>query len=47
MKDPAERKRKVVVFSDELYGEVMENPLPPFWSEELSRAWGRSPSSRR
>lgn len=43
VKDPLERKRRTVVFSDEMYGEVMENPLPSFWSEQLSKAWGAVP----
>jgi len=41
--DSVGRKRRVVVFSHDYWGEVLENPLPSFWSEELSRAFATIP----
>jgi len=41
--DSVGRKRRVVVFSHDFWGEVLENPLPSFWSEELSRAFATIP----
>jgi len=42
-KIPHYRKDLVLVDADEPeYSDIMSNDLPPFWSDELSTAWGRA-----
>ncbi|KKN21319.1 hypothetical protein LCGC14_0926610 [marine sediment metagenome] len=35
-----EKKAYTYVITDDIDGEMLTNPLPEFWSEELSKAWG-------
>lgn len=35
-----EKKEHTCVICDDMYCEMLKNPLPSFWTEELSKAWG-------
>lgn len=43
---PNERVKYSVVFSHELEGELMQNPLPSFWNDDLSRGFAGVPLMR-